>query len=174
MPGGPLVVRDATPDDAALLSAVGRDSFDAAYGATTDPASIDQHLEDYFSEGSIRDEMCVAGRSYKIALLGELAAGLIKLRRDPPPPEIISANVVEVQHLYVLTEFQGYGVGRALMDATVVHARRQKLDGIWLQVWSEADWALRFYERNGFVRVGDIDYELGERVYDDWLMLRRL
>ena len=174
MPRGPLLVRDATLEDAARLSAVGRDSFDAAYGATADREAIGQHLEDYFGEESIRAEMDAPGCSYMIAMLGELAAGLVKLRSDPPPPEIPSPNVVEVQHLYVLTEFQGYGVGRALMDATVVHARRQELDGIWLQVWSEADWALRFYERNGFVRVGDIPYELGERVYDDWLMLRRL
>lgn len=174
MPRAPLIVRDATPDDAGRLARVGRDSFDAAYGATTDSETIDRHIEDYFGEGAIRDEMGVSGRSYKIAMLGELAAGLIKLRDDATPPEIDIEPVIEVQQLYVLTEFQGYGVGRALMDAAVVHARREKIAGIWLQVWGEADWAVRFYERNGFVRKGNIPYVLGETVYDDWLMLRRV
>ena len=172
MPKAPLTVRDATVDDAERLARVGRDSFDAAYGKTTDAETIDRHIEDTFGKDAITEEMSVPGRIYKIAMLGELAAGLIKLRDDEAPPEIDVTPVIEVQQLYVLTEFQGYGVGRALMDAAVVHARREKLAGIWLQVWGEAPWAVRFYERNGFVRKGSIPYELGDRVYDDWLMLR--
>jgi GNAT superfamily N-acetyltransferase len=56
-----------------------------------------------------------------------------------------------IRHAYVLPGSQGRGVGGALL----LHLRsrtptaRQMLVG----TWAEADWAIRFYRRNGFELV---------------------
>ncbi len=174
MPGTPLFVRSAEHDDVEALSAIGTDSFLAAYGETADPEAIDQHVEALFGASRIRAEMEEASCHYMIAMLGDSPTGLLKLRSGTPPDVLAGRNVLEVQQLYVHSDYQGYGVGRALIDAAVSHAREMRFEAIWLQAWSRADWALAFYRRNLFRRIGELPYHLGGQTFEDWLLLREL
>lgn len=54
-----------------------------------------------------------------------------------------------IRHAYVLPEHQGKGIGRVLLDQLLARAGRQTLVG----TWAAAEWAIRFYERNGFALV---------------------
>lgn len=60
-------------------------------------------------------------------------------------------NVDLIRHAYVLPEWQGQGIGARLLGHLCRHAERPILIG----TWAAADWAIRFYERHGFARVGD-------------------
>ncbi len=51
-----------------------------------------------------------------------------------------------VRHAYVLPAYQGRGAGGKLLDAIVKQSTRPLLVG----TWAAAEWAIRFYERNGF------------------------
>lgn len=57
-------------------------------------------------------------------------------------------DVTLIRHAYVSPEAQGAGVGRRLLDRLVAEASMPLLVG----TWTDAEWAIRFYERNGFVR----------------------
>lgn len=170
----PLRVRDAGPGDAEALSIVGTDSFLAAYGDTSDPHAIAEHIEADFSPASIEAEMAKPACSYMIAMIGDSATGLMKLRSGSTPGQLQGRSVVELQQLYVHSDYQGYGIGRALIDAAVRHARTKRYEAIWLQAWSKADWALGFYRRNLFQRIGEIPFYLGQQEFRDWLLLREL
>jgi GNAT superfamily N-acetyltransferase len=54
-----------------------------------------------------------------------------------------------IRHAYVLPAEQGRGAGRALLE----HLRRAKARPILVGTWAAAEWAIRFYERNGFELV---------------------
>jgi GNAT superfamily N-acetyltransferase len=56
-----------------------------------------------------------------------------------------------VRHAYVLPERQGEGIGRALLD----HLRGMTSRRILIGTWATAEWAIRFYERNGFALVSE-------------------
>ncbi len=51
-----------------------------------------------------------------------------------------------IRHAYVLPRSQGRGVGTALLAHLRTLGSRRMLVG----TWSDADWAIRFYVRNGF------------------------
>jgi GNAT superfamily N-acetyltransferase len=55
-------------------------------------------------------------------------------------------DVELIRHAYVLPASQGLGVGRALLDHLRGLAERPMLVG----TWAAAEWAIRFYRRNGF------------------------
>jgi GNAT superfamily N-acetyltransferase len=59
------------------------------------------------------------------------------------------ADVDLIRHAYVRTERQGEGIGSALLAHLRSGAARRLLVG----TWAEATWAIRFYERHGFVRT---------------------
>jgi GNAT superfamily N-acetyltransferase len=54
-----------------------------------------------------------------------------------------------IRHAYVRPEHQGEGIGRRLLEHLTATAERPLLVG----TWAAAEWAIRFYERNGFERV---------------------
>ena len=54
-----------------------------------------------------------------------------------------------IRHAYVLPSAQGQGVGGALMAHLEARVSRQLLVG----TWAAASWAIRFYERHGYVAV---------------------
>jgi GNAT superfamily N-acetyltransferase len=54
-----------------------------------------------------------------------------------------------IRHAYVLPGSQGGGVGRKLL----VHLRGLSERRLLVGTWAAADWAIRFYARNGFEQV---------------------
>jgi GNAT superfamily N-acetyltransferase len=54
-----------------------------------------------------------------------------------------------IRHAYVLPRSQGQGVGRALL----AHLRHLSARRMLVGTWGTAEWAIRFYRRNGFELV---------------------
>lgn len=54
-----------------------------------------------------------------------------------------------IRHAYVLPEFQGTGIGGRLLRFMIERRRSPMLVGTWMA----ATWAIRFYQRHGFVPV---------------------
>lgn len=55
-------------------------------------------------------------------------------------------DVTLIRHAYVRTDFQKRGIGAELL----AHLRTQTSDPVLIGTWSDARWAIRFYERHGF------------------------
>ena len=148
-----MKVELADTSDVGELAVIGSQVFWNAYGGTAPDADIEHHVQTYFSEAAIGEEMARSGVTYLKATEDGQLAGLVKMR-DGDVPQLLPANsAVEVQQLYVSVDFQRRGVGALLMDAAASQVRERGIDGIWLSVWSEADWATSFYLKYGFVSV---------------------
>jgi GNAT superfamily N-acetyltransferase len=59
-------------------------------------------------------------------------------------------DVTLIRHAYVAPASQRRGVGGQILERLVATTERPILVG----TWAAADWAIRFYERNGFGLVG--------------------
>jgi GNAT superfamily N-acetyltransferase len=89
------------------------------------------------------------------ALLSELHAG-VSFTGWKETGELVGVmgiqpvrDVTLIRHAYVRSSHQGRGIGRGLIDAV----RRQVQTRLLVGTWADALWAVRFYERNGFVLV---------------------
>jgi len=60
-------------------------------------------------------------------------------------------DVTLIRHAYVRTAHQGHGIGGALMTAL----RSQAAGRLLVGTWAAAEWAIRFYERQGFRLVSN-------------------
>jgi GNAT superfamily N-acetyltransferase len=56
-------------------------------------------------------------------------------------------DVVLIRHAYVSPARQRGGIGGALLE----HLTRDATEPLLVGTWAAADWAIRFYERHGFV-----------------------
>ena len=90
-------------------------------------------------------------------LKGEIAAG-VEFWGYEDGGEVIGVmgiqpvqDVTLIRHAYVSPAAQGRGIGGALLAALDARGTGQLLVG----TWAAASWAIRFYERHGFVPVDD-------------------
>ncbi len=167
---GTLKIRLATAADAPELAAVGSRVFQDAYGGTAPDADIADHIEAFFSEPVVRSEISRADVTYFMATEDDHCAGLVKMRDSDVPALVFADSAVEVQQLYVSMDFQRRGVGGLLLDAVVAATRIRGIDGIWLSVWTDADWAVKFYLKYGFESRGDVTFSLATTDFIDHLM----
>jgi len=58
-------------------------------------------------------------------------------------------NARLIRHAYVLPEWQGHGIGSAL----IAHLCQEEGPPILVGTWSAASWAIGFYRRHGFTTV---------------------
>ena len=165
-----LKIRFANAADAPELAAIGSRVFWDAYGGTAPDDDIADHVEGYFSESVVRAEISRPDVTYFMASEDGRCAGLVKMRDSDVPALVLADSAVEVQQLYVSMDFQRRGVGALLLDAVVAATRMRGIDGIWLSVWTDADWATKFYFKYGFESRGEIPFMLATTEFIDHLM----
>ncbi len=174
MPAVDISVRKASIEDADMLAHIGSSSFRDAYQDHSNPNDLESHIDEYFTGASVRNEFEQHNRSYLLAIVDGEPAGLAKIRKAACPVPGGDANAVEIQQLYVLATMQRHGLGRRLIADVIAFAQEHAANGVWLSAWEFADWATRFYERNGFAAIDKVDFKLGATIYTDLIMWRPL
>ena len=93
------------------------------------------------------------------ALQAEVAAGVVfwGQRGDSRLEGVMGlqhvADVALIRHAYTRTAAQGRGIGSALLGRLKQQARPPLLVG----TWKAASWAIRFYEKRGFVLTSETE-----------------
>lgn len=170
-----ITYRDATPDDRDALVALGRSSFDAAFGHLYRPEDLAAFLHSAHSPEKVAAHLADRAVAYRLAERGGRLAGYAKLVEGAKFGVATGARrPVALAQLYTDPALTGQGVGARLMDWTFEEARRRRSDAVQLSVWSQNDGALRFYARHGFAKVADIDFMVGSHRDDEYLLERRL
>ena len=167
-----FAIRRCGPSDTPMLAELGARLFTEAYGPTHPEPELSRYLARSFSVSSVRDAVSDGNVTMFVAEdFSSRPIGYAFLRHTIELPEgVTSSNSFEVVRFYVEAAAQGRGVGAALMEECLEDARRRGADTVWLQVWKQAPWAVRFYERMGFTAVGSAPFYFGDQVGDDHIM----
>ena len=91
-----------------------------------------------------------------LALLDDAVIGFADFA-DPARPPIAHPNCSEITSLYVLAEYQGRGVGRALFETTISHTAHPNRVALWAFLCNAR--AIGFYEHCGFHTTGKTQTE---------------
>jgi ribosomal protein S18 acetylase RimI-like enzyme len=169
-------IRRCTPDDVETVASLGARLFVQAYGPTHPEPDQSQYLANAYSLETIAAAIDGSRSSMFIAEdAGGTAVGYAHIwETDELPAGVDGSHAFEIVRFYVDAAAQGQGVGAALMIHCCEVAKRARGDVIWLQVWSEAPWAIGFYRRMGFSIVGKKAFHFGARVDSDHVMSRPL
>ena len=57
-------------------------------------------------------------------------------------------DVTLIRHAYILTQYQGLGIGKSLLQHLF---KTRKSSRLLVGTWRDATWAIKFYEKFGFV-----------------------
>ncbi len=166
-------VRRAVAADAAALALVGAATFLETYAPLIDGADIvaqcaaQQRVEGYAGWVEAADSTVFLAESETGAPVG-LAVMM------PPSPEINGPAVREgdreLKRIYVLSPWQGSGLGAALMAHGVEEARACGARRVLVGVLGRNLRAIAFYRRQSFVEVGTRRFLVGRHWHDDLVL----
>lgn len=168
-----LHIRPAEISDLLLLRALSIESFVKAYASFNTEADMRNYLSDNFSEEKLQQELSDNSLLYLLAFSDEELTGYVKLNLYPGTKGGAN-NPVEIARLYSHPDRIGKGIGKQILDAVVDYARSKKHDAIVLDVWQKNFRAVNFYQREGFSICGLTQFQLGNDVQDDFVMIKHM
>ena len=175
MPDNPVIIRPATPADAATLAAFGERTFREAFGPDNRSEDVNVYVSATYSAERQGEEIADPGR---ITFVGEgdgAIAAFAQLRSDGETPSCVTGPApIELLRFYVDRAWQGRGVAHELMDTVVAAARSRGARTLWLGVWERNPRAIAFYGKHGFRDVGCQPFKLGGDDQTDRVMARAL
>lgn len=130
------MIRQCTNTDVATINSIINEAAQAYRGVIP----IDCWHEPYMSRVDLMAEIG-AGVTFSGWEENGNLAGVMGLQRV--------SDVTLIRHAYVRPEYQGRGIGGALLAKLAVQVTGPLLVG----TWEAANWAIRFYVRHGFRQV---------------------
>lgn len=175
------MIRSATLTDIAQLTELAAVTMREAFGPPHNPAElVEEYIQSAITEPILAAELTDPNATFFV-MEDETGAltGYAKLRRQTPPRRMPAAyrqrgKHIEIQRIYLLQRAVGQGQGRLLMQHCLDWAHSQGYQAVWLGVWERNERAIRFYERNDFVRFGFHYFQFGSERQRDFWMLRVL
>ena len=160
--------RDARVDDAALIAALFARSFTETFGRLYAEEDLASFLEGVTADAYAK-ELSNPEFRMRIAFADGQAVGFAKLG-PPSLPVDTPADTRELWQIYILRPWQGAGIGPSLYQWAETTARALGARHLQLTVYIDNHRARAFYERRGFVEVGQYAFMVGNHADDDRIM----
>jgi len=165
-----LSIRQADISDRNIICALGVTTFYEAYFEQDESTDLANYVLENFSRAQIETELNNKDSTFFIAELNDKAVGYAKLRENSTVNCLENVNAIELHRIYILERAKGKGVGGKLLNRCFETARVKGYETIWLGVWEENSAALRFYEKLGFVKVGELQFPYGKTVGTNYVL----
>lgn len=167
-------IRYAGTADAELIADLSRATFYETFAPLNSPANMDKFMAEQFSHAKLATEVSDPANIFLLAFTDDAPVGYAKMREGEKYPEFKGRPSVEIARIYAATSSIGKGVGSALMQKCIDHAKDAKKDIIWLGVWEQNQRAIDFYTKWGFSKFDTHLFMLGDDPQTDWLMKKEL
>lgn len=158
-----LTIRPAGADKFYIIESLARRIWPDAFAGILTPMQIELMLMQIYSEESLEKEE-ENGHRFWLAYQGKDAVGYVSAYREK--------DAIWIKKLYVLTENQGQGIGKALLDAGIAGFLPAK--ELRLLVNRDNVAAQQFYERIGFTCIGEASVQMGEYPFMDLIFSKAL
>jgi ribosomal protein S18 acetylase RimI-like enzyme len=168
-------VAQAGPADAQLIALLGRLTFQESFERIFESrANLRDVLDRTFSVDRIRKSLQHENNAFWVAYSDELPVAYAKLKRHSTLVGIDSQQIGQLQMIYVLRDFLDQRIGLPIFLAVLEECRRLELSHLWLNVYHENFRAIRFYEKNGFLRHDFVWIERGDERLKHYRMVKEL
>ncbi|SMC76675.1 GNAT family N-acetyltransferase [Moheibacter sediminis] len=144
------------------IQQLSREIWDEHYIKILSQEQIDYMLEKFYSTEKIKSEI-EEGVLWEMLLDDERPIGYLVCK--------IESDKVYISKIYLKAETRGKGLGKLLLNRAVESAKQNDKKSIYLNVNKYNIDSIAFYERNGFVKIEEGVFDIGNGyVMDDFIM----
>jgi len=162
------------PADAHRVSALAIETFPLACPPGTTRENIDLFCATKLSPEAFEAYLANPQVSIWCALEADELVGYVMTVSGEPEDPVIASVVsrrptVEISKIYLSQSSHGSGIAHQLMDVAVEEAKARGAQSVWLGVNQHNARANSFYERRGFLVVGERRFQVGESLEEDFV-----
>ncbi|MBD2704115.1 GNAT family N-acetyltransferase [Spirosoma sp. BT702] len=166
-----IAITDVSESDLSIIQDIAHRTWPSTFEAILSPTQISYMLEIMYSLDSLKAQIQDKNHVFLLA----------KDQTDDEPLGYVSYELnykkeplTKVHKIYLLPSSQGKGVGRLLIDKVAEIAQCNGNNRLGLNV-NRFNKALQFYERMGFLMVGQEDIDIGEGfLMEDFILEKQL
>jgi ribosomal protein S18 acetylase RimI-like enzyme len=155
---------------AGTIVELARKTFVETYGESGNEEDVQNYIDEKFAFSKVEQELNHEEIKFFIARADERTVGFTKIRSDRKGKNLNDKKCLEIERIYVLKEYQGFHVGKELMNTIKQIAREEGFETIWLQVWQKNTKAVQFYQKAGFVAYETTTFHYGSSFHHDYIM----
>lgn len=153
-----------------LLQKISIQTFKETFSDSNTEKDMEAYLTAHFSAAQLHSELTNPNSRFYFAEIDNNIVGYLKLNFSTAQTEIFERDTVEIERIYVLSQFQGKGVGQMLFRHALKVAKQRTAEYLWLGVWEHNLKAIEFYKKNGLQIFDKHIFRLGNDEQTDWLM----
>lgn len=165
-----ISVKQATVNDAEVISKLSTETFFETYSWYNTPENMLEYTQTHFNVEQTKKDFATPNTHFFLATFNNEIIGYAKLRVLENPKELAGKRHIEIERIYVQKKHHHIKAGYAIIKKCIEFAVEKKYEVIWLGVWEQNLKALHFYERVGFEKFGAHDFQLGKDLQKDYLL----
>jgi ribosomal protein S18 acetylase RimI-like enzyme len=162
----------AAPVHSDQLEQLAKTTFIETYGSRNPQERISRYVNESFNPKVLLAELKDPLQQYVLAEVDHVFSGYMKLK--PGMPEGYDYFGLEICRFYLLSALHGKGIADEMMAYCEEYARTKSLPLLWLSAWQHNPRAIRFYEKKGFEKKGDLIFRMVDDDQRDFLMIKHL
>ncbi len=165
-----IILIELTLDQLEVLKQISRKTFSEAFSSQNSEEDMLSYLNSAFSDERLTTELKEEQSKFYLAKYKEEAIGYLKINFGSAQTDINDKDAIELERIYLLSQFQGKGIGKKLLTQTINIAKQHEMKYLWLGVWEKNEQAIQFYKRNGFEIFNSHTFKIGNDIQMDHLM----
>ena len=165
-----FVIKECSLEDIEKVKDISEKTFYETFSEDNTEENMENYLKENFSYDKMTSEISNTYSKFYIVESNDEVVAYMKINFDKAQTEEGYDNTIEVQRIYVLEDFKGKRIGKALIQKAIEIGKESKVDYLWLGVWEHNIKAIGFYEKLGFKKFDTHIFKLGDDEQVDHLM----
>ena len=170
-----IKIQKAKDEDTVTLALLGRVTWAESHGHYIDDKNnLLKYLNENFSVSKIKQDINNSKYFFYIIYVDNLPVGYAKLVVNEKQESVASHNNCRLERIFILNEFIPLKIGQQLLTFVEEKAKALQLDTMWLSVYIKNNRAIRFYKKNEFKNVGELNFNVNEKAYKNIVFSKRI
>lgn len=170
-----LDIRQADIGDAGYIALLGQVTFTETFGHFfRNPQDLRDYYDRTFSVEKIQSSLKDPNNIFWLAFADDLPVGYAKLKLNSPAPFGGASGDAQLQKIYVLKDFLGQKIGPGMQNRLLAKAYERGAETIWLSALKSNERANNFYQKAGFVSIGEHDFQIGQETFNYSVFAKKL
>ena len=167
-------LKKCTSKEVLELQKLSIETFTDTFGPFNKPENMKAYMDSAYNLEKLKSEIeNPNSRFYFLYKDNELAA-YTKLNLEEAQGKDLFENSLEVERIYVKSNFKRQGLGKVLIEKALEVSKENKVDRLWLGVWELNSSALSFYEEMGFRKYKTYQFVMGDGSQTNYIMVNNL
>ncbi len=170
-----IKIKKAKESDTAILALLGRLTWAESHGHYIDDKNnLIKYLDENFSVSKTKQDINNPKQLFYIIYVDNLPIGYAKLIVHAIQENVASQNNCRLERIFILNDFIPLKIGKQLLIYVEEQAKALQLDTMWLSVYIKNNRAIRFYEKNEFKNVGELNFIVNGKSYENIVFSKKL